>query len=139
MTHEDFSRKLPSHQLRDRTFGLVVSAILSVAALLPLVRHHPVRWYLLVPAGALLITALAAPGLIGPIQRVWMRFGHAVTAVLSHVMSALLLLVAFAPARLMFRLSGQDPLALRWDPRADTYWMPRDPPGPPPSSMTRQF
>jgi len=139
MTHEDFSRKLPVRTLRNRTFGLVVAAILSFAGLLPLVRHHSIRWYFIAPAGAFLIVSLAAPGLIAPVQRVWMHVGHAVSNVLSHVLSALLLLIAFAPARLILRLAGQDPLARHWDSQTDTYWLPRDPPGPSPPSMTRQF
>jgi hypothetical protein len=68
-----------------------------------------------------------------------MRFGHLVSTVVSHCIAAILLVVAFAPARLLFRLSGQDPLALRLDPEADTYWVLRDPPGPPASTMINQF
>jgi hypothetical protein len=139
MTHEDFSRKPAQRKLNDRTFGLLAGAVLSAAGLLPLVRRHPVKWYFQVPAGAFLVAALIAPAIIAPVQRAWMRFGHGVSNVLAHVMSALLLLVAFAPARLLFRLAGQDPLALRWDSQADTYWLRRDPPGPPPESMTHQF
>src|SRR5262245_44838563 len=131
MTHEDFSRKLPARKLRNRTFGLVVAAILSFAGLLPLVRHDPIRWYFIALAGAFLIAALAVPSLIAHVQRVWLHVGHAVSTVLSHVLSALLLLIAFAPARLILRLVGPDPLARHWDSRADTYWLPRDPPGPP--------
>ncbi|HEV2444948.1 MAG TPA: SxtJ family membrane protein, partial [Candidatus Sulfopaludibacter sp.] len=100
---------------------------------------RPVRWYALAAAGAFLGGALAAPRLIAPVHRAFMRFGHFMSIVLSHVMSAALLLVAFAPARLFFRLGGQDPLALRWDARAQTYWIPKDPPGPPPATMTHQF
>ena len=139
MTHEDFSRKLPQRKLRDRTFGLAGAGILSAVGLLPLLRHHPVRWYALAAAAALLAAALAAPRLIAPLHRALMRFGHAVSIVLSHLISAVLLLVAFAPARLFFRLGGQDPLALRWDARAPTYWIPKDPPGPPPATMAHQF
>jgi hypothetical protein len=68
-----------------------------------------------------------------------MRFGHLVSTVASHCIAAILLVVAFTPARLLSRLSGRNPLALRWDPEAHTYWVPRDPPGPPPATMINQF
>ena len=34
---------------------------------------------------------------------------------------------------------GKDPLRLRFDRRAATYWIERTPPGPPPETMTNQF
>jgi hypothetical protein len=33
----------------------------------------------------------------------------------------------------------KDPLRLKRDPAAATYWIERDPPGPPRGSMSRQF
>jgi len=40
---------------------------------------------------------------------------------------------------LLFRLLKKDPLRLRADPGAPTYWIVRQPPGPPPESMPNQF
>jgi hypothetical protein len=37
------------------------------------------------------------------------------------------------------RLFGRDPLHLKWDRDANTYWQFRQPPGPRPDSMTNQF
>jgi hypothetical protein len=37
------------------------------------------------------------------------------------------------------RLFGHDPLRLRFEPRATSYWLERRPPGPAPETMTRQF
>ena len=139
MTHEDFTRKLPARTPRDRTFGLMFATVLSVLGLLPLLRHQPVRWWALLAAAVFLAAALVVPVILGPFKRLWMQFGHLVSTVLSQCIAAILLVVAFTPARLLFRLLGQNPLALRWDPKADTYWVPRDPPGPPPASMMNQF
>jgi hypothetical protein len=36
-------------------------------------------------------------------------------------------------------LLGKDPLRRRFDRDAVTYWIERDPPGPAPDTMTRQF
>jgi hypothetical protein len=39
----------------------------------------------------------------------------------------------------MVRLFGKDLLRLKRDASAKSYWIERDPPGPEPQSMTRQF
>jgi hypothetical protein len=44
-----------------------------------------------------------------------------------------------APIGAAMRLTGKDPLRLELDSSADSYWIPRKPPGPPPESMTNQF
>jgi hypothetical protein len=37
------------------------------------------------------------------------------------------------------RLFGKDPLRLKFDSSAESYWIKRDPPGPAPESMHQQF
>ncbi len=39
----------------------------------------------------------------------------------------------------LVRLVRRDPLALRFDPHAASYWVGRVPPGPPPNSMKGQY
>ncbi len=62
-----------------------------------------------------------------------------VTTVLSHVLAIALLVGAFAPARFLFWLSRKNLLALRWDPKADTYWVTRNPADAPAAGMMNQF
>ena len=40
---------------------------------------------------------------------------------------------------LLARLFGKDLLSLKRDAAATSYWIKRDPPGPSPGSLTRQF
>lgn len=40
---------------------------------------------------------------------------------------------------LMRRALGKDPLGLKRDPNAESYWIPREPPGPDRESMSNQF
>ena len=37
------------------------------------------------------------------------------------------------------RVVGKDPLRLRWERDARSYWIMREPPGPDPKGMTQQF
>jgi hypothetical protein len=43
------------------------------------------------------------------------------------------------PFGLIMRLMNRDVLRLRWDRSSASYWIPRNPPGPPPGSMKDQF
>jgi len=43
------------------------------------------------------------------------------------------------PVGWLMRLSGKDPLRLRFEPERKSYWETRQPPGPPPDSLMNQF
>jgi hypothetical protein len=43
------------------------------------------------------------------------------------------------PAGLIMRALGRDPLRLKLDRQAPSYWIPRQPPGPAPDTMRQQF
>jgi hypothetical protein len=47
--------------------------------------------------------------------------------------------LVFVPAGFISRLLGKDPLRLKLEPNAESYWILRDPPGPAPDSMRNQF
>ena len=51
----------------------------------------------------------------------------------------LLFFVTITPIGFVMRLFGKDFLRLRMDRRAPSYWIDRQPPGPPPQSMKNQF
>ncbi len=46
---------------------------------------------------------------------------------------------AVVPTALIVRARGKDLLRLKRDPAAESYWIKRDPPGPPAGSMSNQF
>ena len=43
------------------------------------------------------------------------------------------------PIGLLMRAVGKDPLRLRREPAAGSYWIAREPPGPEPDTMKNQF
>jgi hypothetical protein len=123
----------------DRNFGLLVGAALMVIGLWPLWHHHNIRWWAVGSALAFGVIALAAPHMLSPIKRIWMKFGWLLGRVVSPVVMGALLYLVFTPVGLLQRLFGRDPLHLKWDRDAKTYWQFRQPPGPKPDSMTNQF
>ena len=55
------------------------------------------------------------------------------------VILGLLFFVTITPIGLLARACGKDFLRLRLDRGAKSYWIEREPPGPPPQSMKNQF
>ena len=55
------------------------------------------------------------------------------------VVMGLLFFLTVTPIALIMRALGKDPLRLKRDDAAASYWILRQPPGPPPESLRRQF
>lgn len=139
MAHEDLSRDRHIEGSSDRTFGLVFAGLFLVLAGWPLSRGEAIRWW---PAGASAVFALAAltrPALLTGLNCLWTRFGILLGRVVSPIALGILFYGVFTPLGAAIRLAGKDPLRLRFDPGADSYWIQRNPPGPPPGSMNDQF
>jgi hypothetical protein len=138
MTHESLN-KPTVHRLSDRKFGLAIGTSFAVIGLFPLLRHHPIRIWALAISGILILTGLAVPKLLGPLNLIWSKVAYLLNFILLHVSGAFLLFFLFAPLNLLFRLTGRDALRLRRDPSATSYWISRTPPGPAPETMINQY
>ena len=55
------------------------------------------------------------------------------------ILMAFLFVATVVPVGLVMRALGNDPLRLRRDPKAASYWILRDPPGPKPEAMKHQY
>lgn len=123
----------------DRSFGVVVTVACTVVGLFPLINGEPPRWWLLAVAGVMLVVTLVRAELLAPFNRVWFRFGLFLHRVVNPVIMAVIYFAVVTPTGLIMRAAGKDPLRLRCDPNAESYWIHRKPPGPEPESMTNQF
>lgn len=91
-------------------------------------------------AGVLLLAiSLVRPGLLRPANRAWMSFGTLLHRIVSPIVLGLIYFLVITPVALGMRLRGRDALKRRFEPDRPSYWEPRDPPGPPPGSLTNQF
>jgi hypothetical protein len=139
--HEDFSRADEVKSGSDRGFGLTVGGILL---LITLVRayFHGLGWVQYGLGGialVLVVLGLVAPGSLRGLNRAWMKLGLILFEVVNPIVLAVIYGTTMVPIGLMMRATGRDPLRLKLDPEADSYWIPRDPPGPAPESMINQF
>lgn len=137
--HESFERDEPVRGSSDRGFGLVFTALFVLISLGPLVAGHPWRPWALIVAAQFLGLALLRPSLLAPLNRLWTRFGLLLHRVTNPLLMGLVFFLAVTPTAFIMRLMGKDPLRLRIDRSAKSYWIDRTPPGPEPDTMRNQF
>ncbi len=123
----------------ERSFGLVFAVVFALVCLLPLKDGAEPRLWAGLVAAAFAVVSLAAPKLLKPLNKIWFLFGLLLHKIVSPLVMGLLFFVTVTPIALIMRALGKDPLKLRRDPAAASYWIARQPPGPEPESMRRQF
>ena len=138
-THESLARDGELAVGSDRSFGFVFAVFFALVGLYPLFFGGAVRAWSLGAAGAFLLVAVTIPRMLHPLNVLWMKFGSVLHRIVSPIVLGLLFFVTITPMAVLMRWMGKDPLRLRFDRGAESYWIPRDPPGPPPETMKNQF
>ena len=123
----------------DRHFGLVFTVLFAALAILSYFREgHAFLW--LLPLSALTgLVAIIIPRWLRPLNRLWMKLAALLHAIVSPVVLAVMYFLILTPFGFVRRLAGRDTMRRRFDPRIDSYWISREPPGPPPESLRNQF
>ncbi len=138
--HESYTRGLCVQGSSDRTLGILFALFFATVALLPLLGGVPPRKWALAVSGAFALAAWLAPAILAPLNRFWTRLGLVLHRITNPIVLGLLFYGVFTPLGLFYRrVLRKDFLKLKRDVRADTYWIERQPPGPPPESMLNQF
>jgi RsiW-degrading membrane proteinase PrsW (M82 family) len=75
-----------------------------------------------------------------PLNKLWMKLGLLLSLIVAPIALGILFFLVITPIGLLARrVFGKHFLSLRREDRALTYWIDRNPPGPAPKSMQRQF
>ena len=132
--HEDFTREEEVQGSSDRSFGLVMAAFFAIVAFFPLVHGSlaAIRWWAFGIGAAFLTLALLRPASLRPLNRLWLKLGLLIGKIVSPLVLSLLFYVTVTPVGLLMRAVGKDPLRLRRNTKAASYWIAREPPGPAP-------
>jgi hypothetical protein len=136
--HDDY-RQQEVKSSSDRSFGIVFAVVFAVVALWPLTGGGAVRIWAAAGAAALLATALARPSVLAPLNRMWTAFGLFLHKITNPLIMGLVFYGTVTPTALIMRALGKDSLRRRFDRSVESYWIEREPPGPEPGSMDRQF
>ncbi len=139
MGHESFDHHETAKSSSDRAFGVVFAVVFVVIGALPLAFGGGVRIWSLAVGALFLAVAFLRPALLAPLNRLWTRFGLLLHKIVSPLVLGIMFFAVVTPMGLIRRALGSDPLRLRFDRQARSYWVERQPPGPPPQSLDNQF
>ncbi len=139
--HEDFTRDDEVGRSSERTFGLTVGGILALVggARVLFFALTATNVVLLGAGGVLILLGLVAPASLAQLNRLWYKLGLLLSKIVNPLVLGLMFFSTVTPIGLLLRAVGADPLRLKRDPNAKSYWIDRKPPGPSPESMKRQF
>jgi hypothetical protein len=123
----------------DRSFGLLFALLAGIAAVLAAGhgRSSASAWGAV--AALFLLAALFAPALLGPFNRLWRALGLLLSKITTPLIMSLLFFAVVTPVGMLMRAAGKDPLRLRFDRGASSYWLARGADGERQTSMKRQF
>jgi hypothetical protein len=137
--HEDLRREDTTTGPSDRKFGLTLGGILALIAIIKAVEHSPwgIVWGAL--AAALIGFALLRPSLLTMPNHLWLKLGLLLHRIVNPVIMAVLYYGTILPVGLAMRACGKDPLHLKLDRGAASYWLPRCDERPQSEAMRQQF
>ena len=134
--HEDFGREQVGEPGSVKGFAVVMA--IAIPIVLRVILGHWSLWYV-VPGVVLLPLAYLAPSALAPLNRLWFQLGILLGKIVSPVVMGLIYFLVVTPIGLLRRMLGKDSLSSRLDPEVRTYWIEREPPGPNPDDLPRQF
>jgi hypothetical protein len=121
-----------------RRFGFTVGGAFLILVAVALWRQrYLVAEVLGALSAALILGGLLVPTHLGPVERAWMKWAHAISRVTTPVVMAVMYFGVLTPIGLIRRWVGQNPVEHR--PSAGSYWKTRPAGKRRSTSMEQQF
>jgi hypothetical protein len=114
------SKKSPTKK-QLRSFGLILAGGFSVIALAPLIRGHNLRSWALVVAAIFGLGGLIVPMALRPLFGVWMAIGEVLAWINTRIILTILYYGLIVPTGMILRMTGKDPMRLKFERDVDTY------------------
>ena len=109
-----------------RKFGVSIGCVfLLITGLLIWSEHHTAAWVTGSLGGFLILAGLVLPGALALPYRPWMAFAHGLGWFNTRLLLTLFYYLVLSPMGLLMRILGKRPLDMKWDPEAESYWIPR--------------
>lgn len=123
---EDF-KNIKSGKKELREFGLTIGAILAVLGGLVLWRgKKDVSQYLIVSGILFISSGLMLPGILKPLQKIWMGISVVMGFFVSRIILFILFYAVLTPIGLIARVLGKDILDQKIDKSGESYWRNRE-------------
>ena len=139
--HEDYRKEEAVKGSSDRAFGLTVGGIILIFAIVVSYfgRAVSITDGLLMLAGfVLMLFGLIKPEMLAPLNNIWSKLGHLLFKITNPVIMMVIYIFSVLPVGILMKFMKKDILALQFNDK-ESYWIKREPPGPPPENMTNQF
>lgn len=125
MNSQASQTETPLKQLRQ--FGWLMGGVFSIITFWPLVfRGEGIRIWAFIIAGVFGLLGTVFPKGLKPVYRAWMIFGEKIGWLNSRILLGLLFYGMVTPISWLMRLLGKRPLQLEFDPKAETYRVPKE-------------
>jgi hypothetical protein len=137
-SHEDYRRAYGVKRGSERGFGLLFAAAFLFIGFSPTFRGQQVRWSPAIVGALFVIVTIIWPRVLAPANQMWFGLSLALGRILTPFLLGLFFFLVVTPFGLIARFFKWDPMRRTYT-RDASYWIPRDPPGPPPESIVNQF
>ena len=106
-----------------RSFGLTsgVIVILLFGLLLPWLRGSGWPRWPWILAATLILPGVFMPFILGPVYRIWMKFGHIMGRINTTIILTVVFYVMFTPVGMIMKIIGRDVLHRKFDNNMDSY------------------
>jgi hypothetical protein len=122
-----------------RSFGWTFTTVFTLLGAYSLWLDGALYAWLFGLAGATAAVTMARAEWLAPFNRLWMKLGELLHGVVSPIVFGVIFYGLFTPVGMVMRRFGRDAMKRRYEPEAPTYWLEREPPGPPAGSFRDQF
>lgn len=137
--HEDLSRESAEEKSSERGLGITFAVVFLIIGIARWYYGHDwwTAWLSAAAVFAFLAYFWVAP--LRPLNSLWHRFGLLLFHVVNPIVMGVVFFLTIFPIGVLMRLFGQDPLKLKLDREAPTYWHERASSAVMPQSMKNQF
>jgi predicted membrane metal-binding protein len=124
--------KLPSN----RSFGILFFLVFLIIGIYPLLKDGDLRIWSLIISTIFLILGLLNSSILYPLNKIWMKFGYLLGAIIAPIVMALIFFGVVTPTGIFMKIIGKDLLNLKKKKDKKTYWIKKEKLK---SSMKNQF
>jgi len=122
-----------------RKFGLTLGMFLGLLGGWALWRKSGIYPYFFATAVVLILMGMARPTFLRLVYKAWMGLAKCVGWFMTRVILLVLFYLVVTPIGLISRLSGRNSLNLRFDRKAEPYWIPKAKPRPEREAYEKQY
>ena len=137
--HENLNRGEKISVFSDRSFGMLLAFILLGIGVWGELSGLPGAWCFLLGFIFVFIIALIQPSILAPLSWAWMKLGLLLGRVGNPILLGLIFFLILVPMGVARSLLSKDTFYLKFQSDLESYWIDRNPPGPKPGYMNKQY